>query len=71
MLAGTDATLGISVVDASKIAGHARPSVTSDVYAHAVQANLTRGAVLADALIAPVQPAPVVKIAAERNSVDK
>jgi hypothetical protein len=53
---------GVSVVDAAKIAGHARPSVTSDVYAHAVQANLTRGADLADALIAPAPSAQVVSI---------
>jgi hypothetical protein len=59
MLAGDEARPGVSVVDAAQIAGHARPSVTSDIYAHAVQANLLRGAELADALIAPLSPTEV------------
>jgi integrase len=63
MLAGDGGSVpGISVVDAAKIAGHARPSMTSDVYAHAVQGNLARGADLADALIAPGPAANVSAI---------
>jgi integrase len=62
MLAGDAQRPGISVADAAKIAGHSKSSTTADVYAHAIQANLVRGADLADALIAAPQPAAVEQL---------
>jgi integrase len=52
MIAGSAKRRGISVIDAARLAGHSDPGTTSRVYAHALEANLRRGADLADDLIA-------------------
>jgi integrase len=62
MLAGSATKPGISVVDAAAIAGHTNASTTARVYAHAVQANLKRGADLADDLLVPTPAANVEQI---------
>jgi integrase len=52
MIAGSATRRGISVIDAARLAGHSDPGTTGKVYAHALEANLRRGADLADDLIA-------------------
>jgi integrase len=59
MIAGTAEKPGISVVDAAHMAGHSNPAITGRVYAHAVAANMERGAAFADDLLAPVATATV------------
>ena len=59
MIAGTDTQPGISIVDAARIAGHANPTITAKVYAHAAEANMARGIALADAWLTPAAPATV------------
>ena len=51
MIAGSATRRGVSVIDAARLAGHSDPGTTGKVYAHAVDANLKRGADLADDLI--------------------
>ena len=62
MLAGSEGRRGVGVADAARLAGHASPSITLDVYTHAVAENLSRGAELADALIGPAPEAEVQAI---------
>ena len=50
-IAGDGTRPGISMVEAATLAGHANPLVTARVYAHADNANLSRGVVLGDDLI--------------------
>ena len=67
-IAGTATTPGISMADAAKIAGHSNATQIARIYGHAVQANLTRGIALADALIGarPVPPDNVTRLPARK-----
>jgi integrase len=47
---------GISMVDAGKLLGHSDASMVAKRYGHAVQANMTRGVALTDAMIAQTAP---------------
>ena len=62
MIAGNATRPGVSVVEAAALAGHSDPGMVSRVYAHAVQANLKRGADLADDLLAPVPEVEVERL---------
>jgi integrase len=70
MIAGSATKRGISVIDAARLAGHSDPRTTGTVYAHAVDANLKRGADLADRLIAGTPDAEIEHLpnAKERSS---
>jgi integrase len=50
-IAGDGTRPGVSMVEAAALAGHANPLVTAKVYAHADNANLSRGVALGDDLI--------------------
>ena len=63
MLAGDAKRPGVSVADAAAIAGHSSPVTTAGTYAHAVQANMRRGADLADSLVSPAPAATAEQLA--------
>jgi integrase len=46
---------GISIFVVSKIMGHARPSITSDIYGHLVPGSMSGIGDMMDELIAPIQ----------------
>lgn len=72
MIAGSSTQRGISVIDAARLAGHSDPGMTGKVYAHAVDANLKRGADLADGLIAGTPGAEMERLPNAKNlSSDK
>jgi integrase len=67
MIAGSATQRGISVIDAARLAGHSDPGTTAKVYAHAVDANLKRGADLADGLIAGTPGAEIERLPNTRS----
>jgi integrase len=72
MIAGSATQRGISVIEAARLAGHSDPGTTSKIYAHAVDANLKRGADLADGLIAVRPVDELERLPNEKNvSSDK
>jgi integrase len=68
MIAGSSTQRGISVIEAAKLAGHSDPGTTSKIYAHAVDANLKRGADLADGLIAARPADDLERLRNEKNA---
>jgi len=45
---------GISIFIVSKILGHARPSITSDIYGHLVPGAMSRIGEMMDEMLAPI-----------------